>query len=203
MRQEADEKAARRMLRISSVAARGYIIGIRRRLSRRPMIKATPMTLAAGDKIPDVTFTKMGANGPEPIAASAYFAGRKVALFSVPGAFTPTCSKTHLPGFVEQADAIKAKGVDAIAVTAVNDIFALDAWLVGASAKGKVDGLADGSATFVKAAGVELDLIAFGLGLRGKRFAALVTNGVIDWIEIEENSSACTVSSAQELLAKL
>jgi len=161
------------------------------------------MTIAAGDKIPDVTFTKMGPSGPEPISAGAYFAGRKIALFSVPGAFTPTCSKTHLPGFVASFEAIKAKGVDAVAVTAVNDIFTLDAWLESAGAKGKVDGLADGSAVFAKATGVELDLVAFGLGLRGKRFAAVVTNGVVDWIDIEENSSACTVSSAESILSHL
>jgi len=161
------------------------------------------MTLEAGDAIPDVSFTMMGASGPEPIEAKDYFAGRKVMLFSVPGAYTPTCHKTHLPGFVAQAAKIKAKGIDAIAVTAVNDIFALDAWLEASGAKGKVDGLADGSAVFAKAIGLELDLTDHGLGMRGKRFSALVTNGVVDWIEVEENSSACTASSAESALARL
>lgn len=161
------------------------------------------MTLKAGDAIPDVSFTMMGASGPEPIKAKDYFAGRKVMLFSVPGAYTPTCHKTHLPGFVAKAANIKAKGVDAVSVTAVNDIFTLDAWLEASGAKGKVDGLADGSAVFAKAIGLELDLTDHGLGLRGKRFSALVTNGVVEWIEVEENSSACTVSSAESALARL
>jgi peroxiredoxin len=161
------------------------------------------MTIKAGDKIPDVSFTVMGANGPEPVQAKDYFAGRKVALFAVPGAYTPTCHKVHLPGFVAKAAALEAKGIDAVAVTAVNDIFVLDAWLEASGAKGKVDGLADGSAVFAKAIGLELDLAERGLGQRGKRFAALVTNGVVDWIEVEENSSACTVSSAESTLARL
>jgi len=159
------------------------------------------MTLKAGDRIPAATLTLMTAEGPKPVEARDYFAGRKVALFSVPGAYTPTCSKQHLPGFVKEADALKAKGVDAVAVTAVNDAFVLDAWLESAGAKGKVEGLADGSAAFAKAGGFELDLAAFGLGVRGKRFAAVVDDGVVKWIEFEENSSACTVSSASSTLA--
>ncbi|MFY9629184.1 MAG: peroxiredoxin [Methylocystis sp.] len=161
------------------------------------------MTIKAGDKIPDVTFTIMGANGPEPIKSGDYFKGKKVILFSVPGAFTPTCHKKHLPGFVLQADAIKARGVDKVAVVAVNDIFALDAWLEASNAKGKVDGLADGSAVFAKATGTELDLEAAGLGIRGKRYAALVEDGVVKWIDIEDNSSCATVSSAEVALGKL
>jgi peroxiredoxin len=161
------------------------------------------MTIKAGDKLPDATFTIMGAKGPEPIKSGDYFKGRKVLLFSVPGAFTPTCHKTHLPGFVAQADAIKARGVDVVAVVAVNDIFALDAWLVASGAKGKVDGLADGSAVFAKATGTELDLVAAGLGLRSKRYAALIHDGVVRWIDIEDNSSCATVSSAETALAKL
>jgi len=145
----------------------------------------------------------MGANGPEPIKSADYFNGRKVLLFSVPGAFTPTCHKTHLPGFVAQADAIKAKGVAAVAVVAVNDVFALDAWLTASGAKGKVDGLADGSAVFAKATGTELDLTDKGLGLRSQRYAALVDDGAVKWIDIEDNSSCATVSSAEAALAKL
>ncbi len=161
------------------------------------------MTIKAGDKLPEATLTTMGPNGPQPVKVSDYFKGRKVMLFSVPGAFTPTCHKTHLPGFVQKADAIKAKGVDAVAVTAVNDVFALDAWLEASGAKGKVDGLADGSAQFVKALGLELDLTEPGLGLRGKRFSALVDDGVVKWINVEENSSQATVSSAESALAQL
>lgn len=166
-------------------------------------MKRELMTLKAGDRIPDVTFTRMGANGPEPIKAKDYFAGRKVALFSVPGAYTPTCHAKHLPGFVANADAIRAKGVDAIAVTAVNDIFTLDHWLKDSGADAKIDGLADGSAVFVKAAGLDLDLVEFGLGVRGKRFSAIVNDGVVDWINVEENSSVATVSSAETTLEKL
>lgn len=161
------------------------------------------MTIKAGDWIPDVTFTMMGPSGPQPIKSKDYFAGRKIALFALPGAFTPTCHKQHLPGFVEKAAAIKAKGVDAIAVTAVNDIFTLDAWLEISGAKGKIDALADGSAVFAKSVGLELDLTEPGLGVRSKRYAALVTDGVVDWIDVEENSGAATVSSAESTLAKL
>jgi len=161
------------------------------------------MTIKAGDRIPDVTLTIMGKNGPEPIKSKDYFAGRKIALFSVPGAFTPTCHAKHLPGFVEKFDEIKSKGVDAVAVTAVNDIFTLDAWLKERGAAGKIDGLADGSAVFAKALGLELDLADFGLGVRGKRFSAVVKDGVVEWINVEENSSLATVSSAESTLEKL
>ena len=161
------------------------------------------MTIKAGDRIPEATLTLMGAKGPEQIKSTDYFAGRKIALFSVPGAFTPTCHLKHLPGFVEKADEIRGKGVDAIAVTAVNDIFALDAWLKASGAVGKVVGLADGSGLFAKALGVELDLSNFGLGVRGKRFSALVKDGVVEWINIEDDSSLATVSSAESTLAKI
>lgn len=161
------------------------------------------MTIKAGDTIPDVTVTVMGKNGPEPVKTADYFKGRKVALFSVPGAFTPTCHAKHLPGFVSHFDELKAKGVDAVAVTAVNDVFTLDAWLKDRGAAGKIDGLADGSAVLAKAMGVELDLAEFGLGVRGKRYSAVVTDGVVDWINIEENSSLATVSSAESTLEKL
>jgi peroxiredoxin len=161
------------------------------------------MTIEAGDRIPDVTLTIMGANGPQPIKSADYFRGRKIALFSVPGAYTPTCHAKHLPGFVEKFDEIRSKGVDAVAVTAVNDVFTLDAWLKDRGAAGKIDGLADGSGVFARALGVELDLAEFGLGVRGKRFSAIVTDGVVDWINIEENSSLATVSSAESTLEKL
>ncbi len=161
------------------------------------------MTLKAGDRLPDAILTMMGANGPEPVNSGDYFKGRKVLLFSVPGAFTPTCHKTHLPGFVAKADEIKARGVDRVAVVAVNDIFALDAWLAASGAKGKVDGLADGSAVFARATGTELDLTDKGLGLRSQRYAALIDDGVARWIDIEDNSSCATVSSAEAALAKL
>jgi peroxiredoxin len=161
------------------------------------------MAINAGETLPDVSLTLMGQNGPAPIQTKDYFAGRKVVLFSVPGAFTPTCHKSHLPSFLEKSIEIKAKGVDAIAVTAVNDIFVLDAWLEASGAKGKIDGLADGSAVFARAMGQDLDLTDHGLGLRGKRYAALIDSGVVKWIDVEENSSACTVSSGARTLARL
>jgi len=161
------------------------------------------MTIKAGDRLPDVKLTVMGKSGPEPISTKDYFAGRKVALFSVPGAYTPTCHKKHLPGFIAKTDEIKSKGVDAVAVTAVNDIFALDAWLKDSGADGKIDALADGSAAFVKALGLDLDLADAGLGVRGKRYSALVDDGVVKWINVEENSSEATVSTAEATLAKL
>ena len=161
------------------------------------------MTLKSGDTIPDVTFTIMGKDGPEPLKAKDYFAGRKIALFAVPGAYTPTCHAKHLPGFLSKLELIKSKGVDAIAVTAVNDIFTLDAWLKDSGAAGKIDGLADGSGVFAKAAGLELDLIEHGLGVRSQRYAAIVKDGVVEWINIEENSSLATVSSAESTLEKL
>lgn len=161
------------------------------------------MTIKAGDRVPDATVTIMGANGPEPVKTKDYFAGRKIALFSVPGAFTPTCHVKHLPGFVAKVGEIKAKGVDAVAVTAVNDVFALDAWLKASGAEGKIDGLADGSGVFAKALGLELDLSEHGLGVRGKRFSAVVKDGVVEWIAVEDNSSLATVSTAESTLAKL
>ena len=161
------------------------------------------MTLKAGDRIPEATFTIMGAKGPEPVKASDYFKNRKVLLFSVPGAFTPTCHKTHLPGFVAKAEEIKKKGVAAIAVVAVNDCFVLDAWLDSTGAKGKVEALADGSGEFAKATGTELDLKGHGLGVRSKRYAALVADGVVMWIHVEDDSGKATVSSAEAALKHL
>jgi len=161
------------------------------------------MTLKAGDRIPEATFTLVGAKGPEPVKASDYFKNRKVLVFSVPGAFTPTCHNTHLPGFLAKAEEIKKKGVAAIAVVAVNDPFVLDAWLDSTGAKGKIDGLADGSGEFAKATGTELDLKAHGLGLRSKRYAALIADGVVLWIHAEDDSSKATVSSAEAALKHL
>jgi peroxiredoxin len=161
------------------------------------------MTLKAGDRLPEATFMTMGANGPEPVKASDYFKNRKVLLFSVPGAFTPTCHKVHMPGFIAKADELKAKGVGAVAVVAVNDCFVLDAWLDAVGGKGKVDALADGSGTFAKATGTDLDLDGFGLGTRSKRYSALIADGVVMWINVEEDSSKATVSSADAALKQL
>jgi len=124
-------------------------------------------------------------------------------LFSVPGAFTPTCSKTHLPGFVQNAASIKAKGVDTIACLAVNDVFVLDAWAKSAGAGGKVLMLADGNATYTKALGLDLDASGFGMGTRGQRFAMIVKNGVVDKLQLEPSAGQCTVSGGESILASL
>ncbi|MEQ8442295.1 MAG: peroxiredoxin [Alphaproteobacteria bacterium] len=160
------------------------------------------MTIQVGEKIPSVNLKKMGENGPEDVDPASYFSGRKVVLFSVPGAFTPTCSAKHLPGFVQNADAIRAKGVDAIGCMAVNDAFVMDAWGKDQGAGDKVDMLADGSAAFVKALGLELDLQAAGLGTRGQRFAMVVDDGTVTHLAVEE-AGAFDVSSAEKVMENL
>lgn len=160
------------------------------------------MTIAKGDKIPATTFVKMTENGPEPVESDAYFAGRKVAIFSVPGAFTPTCSAKHLPGFVEQAAALKAKGVDEIACTAVNDAFVMGAWGKSANADGKVTMLADGNGAFAKAVGLEMDGSKFGMGTRGQRFSMIVNDGVVEELNVEAPGDF-KVSSAEHMLGQL
>lgn len=161
------------------------------------------MTIKIGDKIPDVSFTVLGPDGPKPLKASDYFKGRKVALFGVPGAFTPTCHNSHLPGFLAKEKDLKGKGIDAIAVTSVNDVWTLDAWLDASKAKGKIDGLADGSAVFAKALGLDLDLADHGLGLRSKRYSMIVNDGTVERINVEENPSVAETSSAEALLSQL
>src|ERR1041384_459211 len=128
------------------------------------------MTIKAGDKMPAGTFKTKTKDGIQDLTTDQLFKGKTVVLFSVPGAFTPTCDAKHLPGYVENAAAIKAKGVDTIACMAVNDVFVMDAWGKGAGADGKVLMLADGNATYAKALGLELDASGFGMGTRGQRF---------------------------------
>ena len=160
------------------------------------------MTISVGDTLPAATFTEMTAEGPRPVASADYFAGRRIALFSVPGAFTPTCSAKHLPGFVEHADAIKAKGVDEIACTAVNDAFVMGAWGKANGVEGKVTMLADGNGDFVKAIGLEMDGSKFGMGGRGQRFAMIVKDGVVEHLFIE-GPGEYRVSAADYMLAQL
>jgi len=160
------------------------------------------MTISIGDQLPTVTFMTMTADGPEPIESAAYFAGRKIALFSLPGAFTPTCSAKHLPGFVEKADELKAKGVDEIACTAVNDVFVMGAWAKDQGADGKVTLLADGNGAFVEAIGLTMDGSKFGLGTRGQRFSMLVDDGKVSLLNIE-GPGEYKVSSADYLLGQL
>jgi len=160
------------------------------------------MTIAKGDKLPQTTFVTMTENGPEQFDSATYFAGKKVALFSVPGAFTPTCSAKHLPGFIEKADELKAKGVDEIACTAVNDPFVMGAWSKSAGADGKVTMLADGNGAFAKAVGLEMDGSKFGLGQRGQRFSMIVNDGVIEELNVEAPGDF-KVSSADYMLGQL
>ena len=160
------------------------------------------MTIKVGDRIPKATFIKATSDGPQPVDSEGFFKGRKVALFSVPGAFTPTCSARHLPGFVEKADQLKAKGVDEIACTAVNDAFVLQAWSDQGKADGKVTMLADGNGDFAKAVGLEMDGTKFGMGHRGQRFSMVVDDGVVTQLNIEE-PGAFNVSSADYMLERL
>lgn len=143
------------------------------------------MTIQVGDKIPSVTLMQIGENGPEAVSSDDLFAGKTVALFGVPGAFTPTCSAKHLPSFIEQAAALKAKGVDAIVCTAVNDVFVMDAWGKAQNAGDAVMMVADGDANLAKAAGLELDLTGKGLGLRCQRFALVAKDGVVTSLAID------------------
>ncbi|HZG09295.1 MAG TPA: peroxiredoxin [Allosphingosinicella sp.] len=160
------------------------------------------MTINVGDRLPATTFIKATAEGPQPVNSEAYFAGRRVALFSVPGAFTPTCSARHLPGFVDKAEEFRAKGVDEIACTAVNDAFVLQAWSQSAGADGKVTMLADGNGDFAAAIGLEMDGSKFGLGRRGQRFSMVVNDGVVEQLNVEE-PGAFNVSSADYLIERL
>ncbi len=160
------------------------------------------MTIKAGDRMPEGTFTVIGENGPEHMTTEQLFSGKKVVLFSVPGAFTPTCSAKHLPGFVEKADAIKAKGVDTIACMAVNDAFVMSAWGKSASADGKVLMLADGNGEYARALGLEMDATKFGMGTRSQRFSVIVEDGVVKQLNVEP-PGAFGVSSAETVLQQL
>jgi len=160
------------------------------------------MTISTGDKLPDTTFVTMTESGPEQVSSGDFFKGKKVALFSVPGAFTPTCSAKHLPGFIEKADALKAKGIDAIACTAVNDPFVMGAWSKSAGADGTVTMLADGNGTFASAVGLTMDGSKFGLGTRGQRFSMIVNDGVVETLNVEAPGEF-RVSSADYMLEQL
>lgn len=160
------------------------------------------MTIAVGDRIPETGFVEMTADGPQGVSSADFFKGKRVALFSVPGAYTPTCSAKHLPGFVEQADALKAKGIDQIACTAVNDAFVMGAWGKANGVEGKIAMLADGNGDFAKAVGLEMDGSKFGMGHRGQRFALVVNDGVVEQVHVEAPGEF-RVSSAEYLLENL
>ena len=159
------------------------------------------MTISVGDRIPNITLTKATANGPDQISSDAFFKGRKVALVAVPGAFTPTCSARHLPGFVDNADALKAKGVDEIAFTSVNDAFVMGAWGKAADAA-DITMLADGNAEFARAVGLTFDGSKFGMGERSQRYSMLVNDGVVEQLNVEA-PGAFEVSSAEHLLSEI
>ncbi len=160
------------------------------------------MGVSVGDKLPEATFMEMTANGPEPRSTGDVFAGKTVALFAVPGAFTPTCSAKHLPGFVDQSEALAAKGVDEIVCTSVNDVFVMGAWGESAGAGSKVRMLADGNGAFAKALGLEMDASGFGMGQRSKRYSMLVKDGVVQELNVEDGGEF-KVSSADYLLGQL
>ena len=160
------------------------------------------MTIKAGDRMPAGKLKTMTKDGPKDITTEELFKGKKVVLFSVPGAFTPTCDAKHLPGFVQLADQIHAKGVDTIACMAVNDVFVMNAWGKASSVGDKVVMLADGNGDYAKALGLELDASKFGMGTRGKRFALVVDDGVLKSVNIEE-AGQFKVSSAEHILGQL
>jgi glutaredoxin/glutathione-dependent peroxiredoxin len=160
------------------------------------------MAIKVGDRIPSAKLRHMTAEGPKEISTDEIFKGKKVVMFAVPGAFTPTCSAKHLPGFVQNAAAIKAKGVDTIACLAVNDAFVMGAWGKAQGTDGKVEMLADGNATFTKELGLEMDASGFGLGTRSKRYAMVVQDGVVKTLNVE-NPGAFEVSSAEAIMKAL
>lgn len=160
------------------------------------------MTIQKGDRIPSATLMKMGPNGPEPVETDALFKGRTVALFAVPGAYTPTCSAKHLPGYIEKADELRAKGVDEIVCISVNDVFVMSAWGKAAGADGKVTMLADGNGDFARALGLTMDASRFGMGLRSQRFSLLAKDGIVTELNIEE-PGAFKVSAAEYLVGQL
>jgi len=161
------------------------------------------MPIKVGDRLPNTTFRVMTPDGPKPKTTDEVFKGKKVVLFAVPGAFTPTCHKNHLPGFVKNAEAIKGKGIDAIAVTSVNDPFVQDAWKKASDPDNKIDFLADGSGDFAKAVGMELDASANGLGIRSKRYSMVVEDGVVKSLNIEDAPGKADISGADNLLKSL
>ena len=157
------------------------------------------MTIAVGDKLPSATLVKATADGPDQVSTDDFFAGRTVALFAVPGAYTPTCTAKHLPGFVEKAEALKAKGVDEIACTSVNDAFVLGAWAKANGAEA-LTMLADGNGDFARALGLDVDVSRFGMGTRSNRYAMLVDDGVVRQLFVEQPGEF-KVSSAEHLLS--
>ncbi|RUM97216.1 peroxiredoxin [Pseudaminobacter arsenicus] len=160
------------------------------------------MTISVGDKLPEATFRTMTADGGKSLTTADVFSGKTVVLFGVPGAFTPTCSNNHLPGYLENHDAILASGVDTIAVVAVNDQFVMGAWANFTGGEGKLLYLADGNGDFVRAAGLQADMSEFAMGMRSKRFSMIVKDGVVSALNIETKSGV-NESGAATILEQL
>jgi peroxiredoxin len=161
------------------------------------------MTIQVGDSMPEGGLMQMTSEGPAPVTTDELFSGKKVVLFAVPGAFTPTCSAKHVPGFVAKADQLKAKGVDSIACLSVNDVFVMDAWGKDQSVGDKVMMLADGSGDYVNRLGLQLDLTPRGMGVRATRFAMIVNDGKLEHLAVESNPGELTASGADAILEKL
>jgi peroxiredoxin len=161
-----------------------------------PTTGGSPMTIKVGDRMPAGTFKTMTKDGPQNITTDQLFAGKKVVLFSVPGAFTPTCDAKHLPGFVERASELRGKGVDTVACMAVNDVFVMNAWGKHSNVGDKVLMLADGNGDYAKALGLELNATGFGMGMRGQRFAIVVDDGVVKKVNVEAPTAAPSLSAS-------
>src|SRR5689334_24711819 len=160
------------------------------------------MTIKAGDRMPAGTLKTMTKDGPRDVSTEELFKGKKVVLFSVPGAFTPTCDAKHLPGFVQLADQLRAKGVDTLACMAVNDVFVMNAWGKASNVGDKILMLADGNGDYARALGLELDARGFGMGTRGQRFAIIVDDGVVKAVNVEAPGQF-KVSAAEHVLSQL
>jgi peroxiredoxin len=160
------------------------------------------MTLKTGDKLPDATFMAMGPDGPAPRTTADVFSGRRVAVFAVPGAFTPTCSAKHLPGFQENLGAIKSKNIDGVVCICVNDVFVMHAWGQAQHVGGDIEMLADGNGDFTKEIGLVLDGSGFGMGNRSQRYSMIVDNGVVEALHVEDGGEF-RVSSAQYMLENI
>ena len=156
-----------------------------------------------GDKLPQATFRVMTADGPAAKTTDDLFKGRKIVLFAVPGAFTPTCHKNHLPGYLAKAEEIKAKGIDAIVVTSTNDVFVMDAWAKATGGAGVIEFLSDGNGEFAKDIGLSMDGSGFGMGIRSQRYSMLVDNGVVKALNVEEAAGKADRSGAETMLGQL
>ncbi|MEM0899222.1 MAG: peroxiredoxin [Pseudomonadota bacterium] len=161
------------------------------------------MAISTGDKLPDLTLKLLTDDGPANVELSSITAGKKIVIFAVPGAFTPTCTLNHLPGYVENAEAIKAKGIDDLVVVAVNDPFVVGAWADQSGGRGKIHFIADWDAAFTKEIGMDIDLGVAGLGVRSKRYSMIVDDGIVKTLNVEDNPGDADISGAAAILTQL